>query len=657
MKRSTALWNDRRGSIAYLGLVMAPVLAAACWYELTVWRQIVHRERIQIAADAIAAGGAAWLAAGMNILALINVVMGIALSVFVAIRAAEILMVALSIFFVGLSFLVPPAAGWAVTTANWAERAFSMEQRVAPRVMRGLTIATQAEVMVARAFPYISLITSPLYARQPDTQSGGFGFAANFALVPTLLDRTVSAVSTAPAAAAAHLPGRAGNAASNSAANQGGVRGRMGAVHVEESGNGGLRQRLAALSQGGLTNVLGSLPVEAEDYQQLCARAAGEWSNMPFVRNLPFAERFGDALGLLGGNLTPLLCQPLSEAADILAQGLESQIQEQLPGARREEANRWATQRCQEEADRDGENFRARQQRRNRNRSRSQLMAQCVRGRAGEWLGQPRYRAERERFEDDYRSRQRAEFDRVQQRRAQETNTDNIKTAKRWGMISDTAHTLAAGNGVRKLESNPFLSSLAQYQGASGEQNAGAIHSPVIRRLAGVSTAPARVQGFEMDWSSARARIYFDCAARDVLNRQGADDGIHICADNAMWRPGGWRWLMAVDRPALDDLADAGRQALAGVAAWFTGAVAQDLLGRAVRSDLAAGHARHVQPQLGHIPHWSSRIAGMLSSGNGSYAAHASDWWIGSMGGTAAGNLVNGNPWSTGVYPFPPYLR
>jgi Na+/H+-translocating membrane pyrophosphatase len=128
-----SLLRSERGAILLPALVMGPLLAVACFYETQVWHNIIAREAVQGAGDAVAAGGAAWLAGGMNLLALVNVVMGIVLSVFVAIRAVEILSVAGAVLFTGLAFVpgMQWASGMAVRAGNLAERAYKTEERVA----------------------------------------------------------------------------------------------------------------------------------------------------------------------------------------------------------------------------------------------------------------------------------------------------------------------------------------------------------------------------------------------------------------------------------------------------------------------------------------------------------------------------------------------
>lgn len=86
------LLRQERGAIMLLGLFMAVFLTAALYYAIGIGESVLQRERMQDAADAAAFSAAVVHARGMNLLALINMVMAALLAVLVALKLLETLM-------------------------------------------------------------------------------------------------------------------------------------------------------------------------------------------------------------------------------------------------------------------------------------------------------------------------------------------------------------------------------------------------------------------------------------------------------------------------------------------------------------------------------------------------------------------------------------
>ena len=80
-RRSTGPIADQRGAIMVMAVFMAAFLVGCLWYLIGVGDALVYRERVQDAADAGAYSAAVYHARGMNLIALLNIVMAAMLAV------------------------------------------------------------------------------------------------------------------------------------------------------------------------------------------------------------------------------------------------------------------------------------------------------------------------------------------------------------------------------------------------------------------------------------------------------------------------------------------------------------------------------------------------------------------------------------------------
>ncbi len=88
-RETNRIVHDERGAMALVCLFMAVFLVAALFYLVDLGSALTYRERMQDAADATAYGAAAMHARGMNVLALMNMVMAALLAVLVALNLIE----------------------------------------------------------------------------------------------------------------------------------------------------------------------------------------------------------------------------------------------------------------------------------------------------------------------------------------------------------------------------------------------------------------------------------------------------------------------------------------------------------------------------------------------------------------------------------------
>lgn len=81
---------DQRGAVMVVGVFMAAFLVGSLWYIIGIGDAILYRERMQDGADAVAFAAAVYHARGMNIIAMINIIMAAILAVLVAFKLVQL---------------------------------------------------------------------------------------------------------------------------------------------------------------------------------------------------------------------------------------------------------------------------------------------------------------------------------------------------------------------------------------------------------------------------------------------------------------------------------------------------------------------------------------------------------------------------------------
>jgi len=95
--RPRDLLRDQRGAIMVMGVFMAVLLVGMIYYVSGIGETILYRERMQDASDAGAFAAAVMHARGMNIIALLNMIMAAVLAVLVALKIVHFLLAAATI--------------------------------------------------------------------------------------------------------------------------------------------------------------------------------------------------------------------------------------------------------------------------------------------------------------------------------------------------------------------------------------------------------------------------------------------------------------------------------------------------------------------------------------------------------------------------------
>jgi hypothetical protein len=86
------LREDRRGAVMVVAVFMAVFMVGALWYIVGLADAMVYRERMQEGADAVAFSSAVVHARGMNIIAMMNLIMAAVLAVLVALKVAQLIL-------------------------------------------------------------------------------------------------------------------------------------------------------------------------------------------------------------------------------------------------------------------------------------------------------------------------------------------------------------------------------------------------------------------------------------------------------------------------------------------------------------------------------------------------------------------------------------
>lgn len=91
MRDIRRLQDDDKGAILVMCVFMAVFLCGCLWYLVGIGDAVIHRQRLQDGSDAMAYSSAVYHARGMNVIAMINLVMAALLSVLAALKVSEIL--------------------------------------------------------------------------------------------------------------------------------------------------------------------------------------------------------------------------------------------------------------------------------------------------------------------------------------------------------------------------------------------------------------------------------------------------------------------------------------------------------------------------------------------------------------------------------------
>lgn len=162
-----------------IALFMAVVLVAILQTMMGVGQAIVTRETVQDGADATAYAAAVYDARGMNVIAMANLIMAAVLSVLVALKIAQILLVTAN----AISCLIPFLDGICAVTTDFEPRLnqlISDVSRAEPTILKALNRTSKG---VAEVMPWIAEARS-LFVTADYGPAMDFGVTASVAMIP-----------------------------------------------------------------------------------------------------------------------------------------------------------------------------------------------------------------------------------------------------------------------------------------------------------------------------------------------------------------------------------------------------------------------------------------------------------------------------------------
>lgn len=178
-ERSDDLAGDRRGAVLIIAVFMAAFLVGCLWYLIGVGDAAIYRQKMQDGSDSVAYASAVYHARGMNIIAVMNLIMAAILAVLIALKIAEIITWAVAAIAAILCPFTGVACGVAEAAAQLGEKlSFQIIPKVekwADKLLRGIS---KGQVWVARLTPWIGsargVMMSTNYA---PTVKGGLGLS------------------------------------------------------------------------------------------------------------------------------------------------------------------------------------------------------------------------------------------------------------------------------------------------------------------------------------------------------------------------------------------------------------------------------------------------------------------------------------------------
>ncbi len=182
---------DQRGAVMVVGVFMAAFLVGSLWYIIGIGDAILFRERMQDGADAVAFSAAVYHARGMNIIAMINIIMAAILGILIAFKLVQLInSIAMAVscalcYSIGGSAVACPICGFTTGFSPVIADAVATAEQM---VNVTLPILSKTQVGVAVAMPWIAQDKAKTIASTQYTepvQEGGFISVSLVPFVPT----------------------------------------------------------------------------------------------------------------------------------------------------------------------------------------------------------------------------------------------------------------------------------------------------------------------------------------------------------------------------------------------------------------------------------------------------------------------------------------
>jgi hypothetical protein len=171
-----SLGQGTSGAIMVIGAFMAMFLVGLLYFSIGIGGTILFRERMQDASDAASFSAAVMNARGMNLIALINMIMAAVLAILVALRAVSLLCLAGIALAAALAWPTAGASLSAIPPLNsvrtGVERVYSSLERPVHQILKA---GHKAGVAVRQGMPYVAqgkAITIVMTSYDPPAQIG-----------------------------------------------------------------------------------------------------------------------------------------------------------------------------------------------------------------------------------------------------------------------------------------------------------------------------------------------------------------------------------------------------------------------------------------------------------------------------------------------------
>jgi hypothetical protein len=178
------LVDDRRGAILVAAVFMAVFLVGTLWYLVGIGDAAIYREKMQDGSDAVAFASAVYHARGMNIIAVLNLIMAAALAVLIAFKIAEIIAVTVA----AICWVLCPFTDVTCPIAEEATNiSVDLHDNIIPQVQKVvdaiLKASSESQRWVARITPWVGAARSAIVATQYKPTVTG-GAALSISMIP-----------------------------------------------------------------------------------------------------------------------------------------------------------------------------------------------------------------------------------------------------------------------------------------------------------------------------------------------------------------------------------------------------------------------------------------------------------------------------------------
>jgi hypothetical protein len=160
-KGARSVLGDERGAIVVIGLFFTLFLIGVCWFVFGIGNQIAYRESLQSSADAGAFAAAVYDARGMNLLAMLNVIMGVMLAILVIAHVVQLVVFGIATAACDACIAVPYcgcSCGWDVCpdSCSTMSSTNNVVSDIDTAVHDALEVTHYLEVGIAVGWPWVA---------------------------------------------------------------------------------------------------------------------------------------------------------------------------------------------------------------------------------------------------------------------------------------------------------------------------------------------------------------------------------------------------------------------------------------------------------------------------------------------------------------------